>query len=163
MDRKQLILEGVMPYKTCSNCQAKVGVRTYLCSCGYSFLLESMNIREAPSKKVVEKPTIVKEGEKDKKGKKKKSWVFVANWKDLKINDVVKASGGPYYLAKSGNVTSMGANGKFRVTNIHDDGLTGYNLEDGTFEFIYCGPECKSKLTDTTKIPHKLRKYISQD
>ena len=79
----------------------------------------------------------------------------------LEVGDKVRISGGPYYLAKSGNKISMGEKGVGTFWSAQADGHAIYVKFGGvlgSIRFVYIGPEHMSQSTGTVMRPHKITK-----
>lgn len=80
----------------------------------------------------------------------------------LEPGDKIKVSGGPYYLAKSGNKIGMGEKGVGTFVSAEENGEAIY-VKFGrgiysTVRFVYIGPEHVSEATGTIMRPHKITK-----
>ena len=79
----------------------------------------------------------------------------------LEVGDKVRISGGPYYLAKSGNRIGMGEKGIGTFLSAQADGHAIYvkfGGAMGSIRFVYIGPEHISESTGTVMRPHKITK-----
>lgn len=89
------------------------------------------------------------------------------NWKELKEGDVIRVTGGPYWLCKPDEQgererINMGSHGLFRVIKPVDKGLMcrsgkKYRHE---FTFIYMGPDGIDPCTGTVLRTHRVRKIV---
>ena len=79
------------------------------------------------------------------------------NLKDLgiEVGDTVKITGGPYYMAKSGNKIPMGEKGTGTLIRAEEDAV--FVKISGLVRYVYMGKEHVSD-TGTIMSPHKLVK-----
>lgn len=134
-----------MPYKECSKCQEKNGVRTLNCKkCGNIFIAKvSSPIKE----------------------KRVKSSIPVVNWKEeLHKGDIVKIKqgGGPFYLLENGERHYLSITGVVRIESIEENGFwaSHYLLKHkrGSF-FVYMGKTTRSSIDPSLiRKRHKLVK-----
>lgn len=124
-----------MPYKTCTNCQERNGVRSMLCSkCKTPF---GVKVEKRIAKFTRSKSCEISELEKD---------------------DLIKVSGGPVWITQKGDEISLGESGKFRVVTVDENVIWAVGLEDRLPTCIYVGPEYESKSGSLMR-PHKVTKY----
>ena len=120
--------------KLCKNCNTINGVRSYNCKqCNHAF---TMNKTPKSIKKVR----------------------LVINHKDLQRGDAIKVIGhsGPYYIDDSGAKTYITNKGKYKVSEVHENGILVFN-EYGANEFLYMGPEQPSpQIPNLIRSPHKI-------
>ena len=121
--------------KTCPSCGKGTGPRAFSCSCGHTFVFKAKS-KEAKNTKIIRD----------------------VNWRELVKGDRIKARGGSYYVCK-GEFIPMGANGKFTVCEIHDNGILAYG-SDGGYQFIYMGGDYQSPVTKVWHTKHKLTKLV---
>lgn len=119
-----------MPYKVCSKCHTKCGVRSFQCSkCSEAFV-----------KKMVYQSPLAKA--------KKKS--VPINWRTLRNGDkiAVVGSSGPYHVDKNGERLYLTDKGIYLVESICDNGIHTHGQANGNagYHFIYMGEETKSPL-----------------
>lgn len=117
-----------MPDKECPNCKNKAHPRVKLCKCGYKFIF------------------------KNKKNKYKS-----VKWQELNEGDIIKVSGGPFWVNSKGSKVLMGYKGKYRVASLDQNGILAYGLDRGGFCHIWM----KEKVATNdgiVKIPHKIKK-----
>lgn len=84
--------------------------------------------------------------------------VPMSNWKELKEGDHIKVSGGPVWVDKENNETSMGYSGLYVVVDLDQNGI----LARGTDKFsgychIWMGDEILNNI-GITKRPHNVFK-----
>lgn len=114
----------------------------------FSSLLEAVrNLKQSPSTKI----------HKDE----------VADWKELKVGDVVRSihGYGPYFENSLGERTYQGSYGYYKVESIGEDGFYAYEhsprgkrLDFGGRRFIYMGEP--KKVDVINRQPHKLVKVF---
>lgn len=75
----------------------------------------------------------------------------------LEVGDKIKITGGPYYLAKSGNKIPMGEKGVGTFVRVEEDGSAMHVKIAGMVRYVYIGPEHVSE-TGTIMSPHKVVK-----
>ncbi|MEI8270637.1 MAG: hypothetical protein WCG45_04660 [bacterium] len=76
---------------------------------------------------------------------------------NFEVGDNVKITGGPYYMAKSGNKIPMGEKGVGTFVRAEEDGTALYVKISGMVRYVYIGPEHTSD-TGTIMSPHKVVK-----
>ena len=126
--------------KTCENCGATCGPRTKVCKeCGYQFSFKPTSKEKRNTKIIRDFP-----------------------WTQLEKGDVIKCSGGPYYMQEDGETLNMGERGKFKVEGTDQKGILAWGLgKSGGFCHIYMGTE---QIGDENhgkryvKIPHRVHK-----
>jgi hypothetical protein len=83
-------------------------------------------------------------------------------WTKLEKGDVIKCSGGPYYMQEDGEALNMGERGKFKVEGIDNKGILAWGLgKSGGFCHIYMGREQigdRNHGEGYIKIPHRIHK-----
>lgn len=120
--------------KTCEHCGTLTGPRAYMCpQCQTPFMF------------------VVKS--KDKKNTK---FVKNFNWKELKVGEKIKATGGPYFVQK-GDFIPMGYRGKFTVVSVDSEGIVAYSGKGG-YCHIYMGDDKQCPETKLWKTKHRLIK-----
>jgi uncharacterized Zn ribbon protein len=120
--------------KTCDNCGHCTGPRAFVCpSCNTQFVF-NVKSREQKNTKVVKN----------------------INWKELESGDMIKVSGGSYYM-KGGEFIPMGYRGKFKVINLDDNGIVAHSSKGG-FCHIYMGRDQQCPETKIWKVKHKIAK-----
>lgn len=119
--------------KTCSNCGLQTGPRAYICSqCKTPFDFAVKTKRSRTTK-----------------------FIKNFNWKDLERNQVVKVTGGPYYLTSDGEYIPMGYRGVFKVEDVSHNGIIGFNKKSG-YVHIYMGKDYQSEDTRIFKTAHRM-------
>ena len=132
-----------MPYKVCTNCNSKNGVRTLVCKkCGTPFKIKSSNYNP-------------------KKARRRRKKRFIKNWKSLSPGDVVRVVGGsgPFYESSDGMRHYLTDRGKYEVESIDKNGIHVLGIAPRTsgHQFLYMGPLKKSPLCMTVyRDKHKL-------
>jgi hypothetical protein len=77
----------------------------------------------------------------------------------LHEGDRVRVSGGPYFLAQSGNKISMGERGVGTFVGVEENGMAIFvQFGHGAARRVYIGPETVSEVTGTILRPHKVVK-----
>jgi len=120
--------------KTCDKCGTLTGPRAYICpQCNSPFVFAI-------------------------KSKEKKNTRVIRdfNWKELQPGEIIKVTGGPYYV-KSGEFIPMGYRGKFKVVNVDKNGIVAYG-ERGGYCHIYMGGDFQNPITGVWKTKHRLLK-----
>lgn len=100
-------------------------------------------------------------GKKVKRVKRVKTKFTVDDWTTLQKGDIIKVSGGPYWLRDGESEDKkvyMGESGKFRVSyiDLNSQAIFAYGLEEMGLHLIYMGPLKISEETGTTFRAHKV-------
>ena len=123
--------------KICDNCGLAVGVRTRQCpECGHKFSF-AVKSKESKRHKIIRN----------------------FNWKELQPGDIIKVSGGPYYLLSNMERSSMGERGKYRVIGLDKNGILAWSVgKNGGFCHIYMGKDDQCRDTLVYRKKHKISK-----
>lgn len=122
--------------KKCDQCGVSCGPRTKVCKeCGYQFAFKPVS-------------------------REKKSTKIIRNfpWRELQEGDIIKTSGGPYYLSETGETLSMGCRGKHKVIGIDHQGILAWGIGSSNTGFchIYMGKDQSDNRSVKTK--HRVHK-----
>lgn len=119
-----------MPYKVCTNCNSKNGVRTLVCKqCQSPFMSKS-------------------NGSSRTKARRRRRKRFIKNWRSLSPGDVVRVVGGsgPFYESPDGMRHYLTDRGQYKVQSIDKNGIHVLGIAPRTsgYQFLYMGPLKKS-------------------
>lgn len=123
--------------KQCDKCGTATGPRTKVCkNCGQAFHFNPVS-------------------------KEKKSTKMIRNfpWRDLEEGDIIKTSGGPYFLSETGETLPMGCRGKHKVIGLDHKGILAWGLGTANgFCHIYMGRDEEEKGSRFVKTKHRVHK-----
>ena len=123
-----------MPYKVCTNCNSKNGVRTLVCKSN---------------------------GSSRAKARKRRKKRFIKKWRSLSPGDVVRVVGGsgPFYESSDGMRHYLTDRGKYEIESVDKNGLHVLGIAPRTsgYQFLYMGPLKKSpQCSAVYRDKHKL-------
>lgn len=77
----------------------------------------------------------------------------------LRRGDLFRASGGPYFVTRSGDTVYMGDRGVYRFVGVVVQGVRRWlqgETADGATRLVYIGPRRRSTRTGVIYVPHKI-------
>jgi hypothetical protein len=129
--------------KKCEQCGTTCGPRTKVCKeCGHTFSFKPVS-RERKSTKIIRN----------------------FPWRDLQKGDIIKTSGGPYYLSENGDTLSMGCRGKHQVIGIDNKGILAWGIgkSGNGFCHIYMGKDYSDNGSRYVKTKHRVHKLKAKE
>lgn len=85
----------------------------------------------------------------------------------LRPGDLFRASGGPYWVGRSGQRVAMGERGVFRLAAVMVQGvkvyLVGAPIDGGGLVWVYVGKRSRSRVVDGLRlVAHRVRRVSSR-